>query len=325
MNTILLSHTSDERKMLYSEQAIEELQRFAKIITNPHNRQLTESELIELAQEATIVITTVRAAGSKALFENAPHLTAFIRCGVDIRNIDLAAASDNNIMVCNCPGIYEAPVVELVIGYLCCISRGIVTHHQNLRQGIMERYTTPDLYHKTLGLVGYGAIAKKVAITAKTLGMRVKVFDPFVSELGSNEELVSFKELLTTSDFVSLHAVLNDETEGMIGPKELSWMKSDAWLINTGRGLLIQEDALYQALVNKKIAGAALDVFATEPDILASSLLTLDNVIVTPHIGGWSDRVYKELSMKTVEIVRTIVAGKIPETTVNKSLLSLNG
>lgn len=324
MYTFFLSHTPEELEMLYSAGALKELEGLGKVIKNPYHRQLTNEELIELSHDANFIITTVRAEGSRELFERSPNLISFIRCGVDTRNINIDSASSNGILVCNCPGIYEAPVVELVIGFLCSISRGIPEHNQNLRQGIANRYTRPDLFGKTLGLIGYGSIARKVAITAKTLGMKIVVSDPMINEVGPDEKLVDLDELLSSSDFVSLHAVLNSETEGMIGERELELMKPTAWFINTGRGLLVQEDALFLALSNKKIMGAAVDVFATEPNIIGNPLLTLDNVIATPHIGGWSDRVYDEMSLKTVDIIKTIIKGDVPETTINIGSLDKN-
>src|SRR5699024_7541863 len=144
------------------------------------------------------------------------------------------------------------------------------------------------------GLIGYGSIAKKVADTAKTLGMDVLVYDPFISKTEDSISLVDKNYLLKHADFVSLHAVLNESTKNMIVHKELELMKNTAWLINSGRGELIQEDALHESLVKNRIKGAALDVFATEPNITNNPLIRLNNVISTPHVAGWSSRVYKE-------------------------------
>jgi len=319
MYSIFLAHTPEELEMLYSKEAISLLEGMGKVLFNPYPRVLSDEELTECAADCQFIITTVRTAGSKSLFERSPNLLAFIRAGVDLRNVDIDAATQNGVLVCNCPGIYEAPVVELVIGYLCCISRKIIEHAVNLKKGIANRYTTPDLFGKTLGIVGFGSIGKRVAKAASALGMDILVYDPFVRE--TEYPLVSLEDLLSRSDFVSLHVVLNSKTEGMIGERELSLMKPTAWLINTARGLLIQEQALYSALTKGTIAGAALDVFATEPDIAGNPLLQLPNVIATPHIGGWSTRVYKEISLKTTELIRELISGKIPESAVNKGQL----
>ncbi|WP_067725055.1 NAD(P)-dependent oxidoreductase [Oceanobacillus damuensis] len=325
MYTIILSHTPKELEMLYPEKSLNKLKQLGNVILNPYDRQLTTKEMIEKAHEANFIITTVRFEGNEELFENCPNLISFIRSGVDIRNINMEAAARNGVLVCNCPGIYEAPVVELVIGYLCAISRGIIKHHTELKNGVAQRYTLPDLWRKSLGLIGYGAIARKVAKVAKALGMKILVHDPFINEVESDEQLCSMEELLKNSDFVSLHAVLNSETEGMMGEKEFSLMKSTAWFINSGRGLLVQEKALYEHLVEGKIAGAALDVFATEPNIVENPLVKLDNVIATPHIGGWSSRVYEELSLRTVELVEMMISGEMPDSTYNKNLIKENG
>lgn len=325
MYTFFLSHTPKELKMLYPEKAIKKLKQLGNVRFNPYDRQLTTEEMIEMASDANFIITTVRFAGSEKLFDNLPNLISFIRSGVDIRNINMEAAARNGVLVVNCPGIYEAPVVELVIGYLCVISRGIIKHHNELKKGVAERYTLPDLWGKSLGLIGYGAIAKKVATVAKTLGMKILVHDPFINQVESSVKLCSMEELLKNADFVSLHAVLNSETEGMMGEKEFSLMKSTAWFINSGRGLLVQEDALYNHLVKGKIAGAALDVFATEPDIVGNPLVKLENVIATPHIGGWSSRVYEELSLRTVELAKMMISGDIPDSTCNKDLINGKG
>ncbi len=177
----------------------------------------------------------------------------------------------------------------------------------------------PELAGKTLGLVGCGAIGQALARRACALGMNVLGNDPYMcqDDLGSIVHLAPWNEILARADFLSLHVPLSEETRGMIGAAELARMKPTAVLVNTARAAVVDEEALYKALLERRIAGAALDVFWQEPLPPDSPWLELDNVLLTPHLAGAADDVRKHHSAMVVEDVRTLLSGESPKRLVN--------
>lgn len=221
-------------------------------------------------------------------------------------NIDVKAASEMDIPVIYAPARNANAVAELTIGFLIILCRNILISCNKLKSfGLwrVESYEGTEILGKRLGIIGLGRVGTLVAQKAKALGMDVVVYDPYIPEekiysLGAKP--IDLDNLLATSDFVSIHARLTEKTKGMIGERELELMKPTAYLINTARGPIVNEKALYKALKNGKIAGAALDVFEEEPLKPDNPLLKLDNVILTPHVGGFT----KEARIRSVEIIR---------------------
>jgi D-3-phosphoglycerate dehydrogenase len=212
--------------------------------------------------------------------------------GVDPSRVDLEAAKDFKIWVTNQPGSNAVSVAELVFGQMIALVRH--THEANRavkenRWSDYLKFIGTELAGKTLGIVGLGNIGMRVALRARAFEMDLLVADPYipashVTSLGGR--WVRLEELLGESDFVTIHCPLNRETKGMIGRKELAVMKRSAFLVNAARGGIVDEDALYAILREKKIAGAALDVIATEPPAKNHPLIQLENVLWTPHIGA---------------------------------------
>lgn len=228
-------------------------------------------------------------------------------------NINAAACTARGIPVLYAPGRNSGAVAELAVGLMLAEMRSIARAHISLMQ---EHRWRGDLYvfekvglelgAATVGLIGFGAIGKKVARILHGFGARVLVYDPYVPAESVRQagcEPVALDELLRTADIVSLHARLTPETRGMIGAREIGLMKKSAYLINTARGELIQHEALYRALKEHRIAGAALDVFEAEPPPPESLLYQLDNVTVTTHLGG--------ASVQAAEIGATVLMGEI--------------
>lgn len=242
-------------------------------------------------------------------------------------NVDLDCCKKNDVIVTNTPGRNANSVAELVIGLIICCARHVFSAHDSVRSGraSVKNFSEPvnrerdiiwispslkdvphiafrgtDILGKALGIIGFGAIGRRTASKAKALGMKVIAYDPNVSESALTEvgvEKTDLKDLLSESDFISLHCSETAETRKLIGEKELFLMRRSAYLINTARGSLIDHDALYNALKEKRIAGAAVDVFHYEPIVSQDPFLSLDNFIITPHIGGASSDVVTQHSM----------------------------
>lgn len=210
--------------------------------------------------------------------------------GVGVDHIDLAAAKRQGVIVANCPGANFNSVADLTLGLMLAVARQIPRANQAVHRGEWGRSAGVEIWQKTLGLVGLGAIGRGVARRAAGFEMSVLAYDPYLSAAGVESlgaKAVPLNRLLAEADFVSLHAPLTGKTRNLIDMAALRRMKATAYLINTARGELVDEEALYEGLAQNLIAGAALDVFAKEPPI-GNPLLELPNVVATPHMGAHS-------------------------------------
>ena len=251
------------------------------------SQKMTEDRLINLLEGVDAAIVGVVPMSARVL-ERAAGLKVVVAHGVGVDHIDLDAAARCGVTVANCPGTNDQAVADLTIGLMVSIARGIPFVDQDVRSGKWGRYTGSELWTKTLGLIGLGRIGQGVAKRALGFDMEVLAYDPYVDEEHAQAlgvRMAEFEDVLTSADFLSLHATLTKETHHMIGERELDMMKPSAILINTARGGLVDEAALYEVLVDGRLAGAALDAFATEPPV-RSPLLELENVVVTAHIGA---------------------------------------
>jgi D-3-phosphoglycerate dehydrogenase len=228
---------------------------------------------------------------SGRFIESASRLKAIgvLRGGTE--NVDVKTATARGIAVLNTPGRNARAVAECTIGMILAEIRNIARSHGCLKNGDWRRNfpnssAIPELYEKTVGLVGYGAVGRLVAGYLAAFGSRILAYDPFVTGDPAPAELVDLETLLRESEVVSIHARLTPETHHLIGERELSLMKPSAVLVNTARSGLVDEQALVRALSERRIMGAALDVFDTEPLPPGHPLLTLDNVTITPHLAG---------------------------------------
>jgi D-3-phosphoglycerate dehydrogenase len=283
-----------------------------EVVKADMNLEMTEARLIELLHDVDGAIIGVVPMTARVL-ESAPRLKVISMHGVGVDHVDLTAAARLGIVVANCPGTNDQAVADLAIGLMIAIARKIPQVDRHLRQGGWGRHSGSELWNKTLGLIGLGRIGRGVAKRALGFDMQVLVYDPYVHPEQVDlpgVRLTSFEEVLKSADFLSLHAVLNDETRNMLGIEQFRMMKSTAYLVNTARGGLIDEQALYQALITGLIAGAALDVFVEEPPI-GSPLLELENVVLTPHIGAHTQEAIERMGVIAARnVVQTLQGGQ---------------
>jgi D-3-phosphoglycerate dehydrogenase / 2-oxoglutarate reductase len=285
----------------------------------------SESELVSLAPEADAILTNWARVPEAAL-EAAPRCCIVARYGVGVDNIPVERATELGILVANVPDFCLDEVSDHAIALLLACARRIVLFDRSTSAGGWNLDLAPGLPRlrgQTLGLVGFGNIARALVPKARGLGLRLLAHTPRLQE----EEAAGvdctrdLDRLLAESDYVSLHAPATPDTRGLIGERELRAMKPTAYLINTSRGSLVDEDALGRALTEGWIAGAALDVLVSEPPPPGHRLLSLDNAIVTPHAAFYSETAIEELQTKAAQNVAAALRGEIPETTINPSVL----
>jgi D-3-phosphoglycerate dehydrogenase / 2-oxoglutarate reductase len=238
--------------------------------------------------------------------------------GVDASRIDLDAARQHKVWVTNNPGVNAVAVAELTIGQMIALSRDNVEADRAVKDNRWAdylRFTGFELAGKALGIVGMGNIGTRVALRARAFEMSLLVYDPYipaspVAALGGR--WVGLDEVFAGSDFVTLHCPLNKETHHLIGERQFSLMRKSAYLVNLARGGVVDEDALYRALSERRIAGAAIDVLETEPPRKDHPLLRLDNVLLTPHVGGSTREAQKRGEWGAAEEVVRVLEGKKP-------------
>ena len=269
----------------------------------------TEDRVIEMARDADGILC-VRADITAKVMDALPRLKVVGRYGIGLDNIDTEAAAERGIAVVYAPGFCAREVADHTMAMLLACSRKLEPLHRALLQGTWGRDAASPmsaLYAQTVGLIGFGQIGRAVATRARAFGLRVLAFDPAVdakTAAALGVELVPMETLIGESDYVSLHMPLTSATRHLIDEQRIARMKPTAFLINTSRGPLVDEPALATALAKRQIAGAALDVFEREPLPESSPLVRLDNVLLSPHIGGLSD----EAQVQLREIVSTAMA-----------------
>ena len=274
--------------------------------------------LIEAAHDVEIIVADRSTEGRAETFPRLPSLRAFVRCAVDIRNIDIEAASAAGVLVTRAgPGFVQA-VAELALGFMVDLSRGISRSAEDYHAGRKTEVTMGrQLAGSCLGIIGYGNIGRYLARVAKTLGMQVLIADPFVTILDAGLEQVSLEALLTRSDYVVCLAIANENTENLVGQAALARMQPHAFFINLSRGNLVDEAALAAALRENRIAGAAMDVGRALDQMPTPELARYSNVIATPHIGGLTPQAIEHQALETVRQVEAIIKGEIPFGAVN--------
>jgi D-3-phosphoglycerate dehydrogenase len=317
---VLLTHTPQSRAQYYGERSLQGLQAIAQVKLHEASDALDAAALIEAAGDVEIIVADRLTAGPGEIFPRLPKLRAFVRCAVDIRNIDVDAASAAGVLVTQAgPGFVQS-VAELALGFMVDLSRGVSRAATDYHAGrkpevIMGR----QLAGSRLGIIGYGSIGRYLADIAKVLGMEVLVADPFATVNDAAIQHVPLDDLLARSDYVVCLAVANEKTENLIGQAVLARMRSHAFFINLSRGNLVDEAALASALRENRIAGAAMDVGRALDQMPTPELAMLPNVIATPHIGGLTPPAIESQSLETVRQVGKIIAGEVPVGAVNAS------
>ncbi|MBI4318214.1 MAG: phosphoglycerate dehydrogenase [Chloroflexi bacterium] len=244
------------------------------------------------------------------------------RAGVGVDNVDVETATSKGILVVNSPGGNTTAAAEHTIGLILALSRNIPQANAALHSGKWERsrFTGVEVLNKVIGIVGLGRVGTEVARRAQGLLMRVVAFDPFLSEEAAHKlgvEMLPLQDVLHRADYLTVHVPLTSETHHLLGSRELSLMKTGARLINAARGGIIDEGALFDALRSGHLAGAALDVFETEPLSATSPLLTVPNVIVTPHLGAATKEAQVNVAVDVAEDVLAALRGEIVRNAVN--------
>jgi D-3-phosphoglycerate dehydrogenase / 2-oxoglutarate reductase len=270
-------------------------------VLNPYGKKLTEEEIVELSKGAVGIIAGTENIAEKVIESNS-NLKVISRYGIGMDNIDLESAEKNNVIVYNTPETPSIAVAELTITLIFNLLKKIYIMDAKLKKNNWNPEIGTMLSGKTVGILGLGRIGKKVVKFLQPFNVKVIAFDISQDEDFNNKnniEMVSFEKLLKESDIVTIHLPYNDKTKYIVNKNSFKIMKNTSFLINTARGGIIDEDDLYDALNNKKIAGSALDVFENEPKV--GKLKELENIILTPHIATLTVETRKEMEIEAAE------------------------
>ena len=283
-----------------------------------------EALFAALAEADAVLVRSATKVDAEAL-SHAPKLKVIARAGVGLDNVDIKAATTAGVMVVNAPTSNIVSAAELTIGHILSLARRIPAAHASLSGGAWKRssFTGAELFEKTVGIVGLGRIGALVAARLNAFDMRVIAFDPYVTSARAQQlgvQLVSLDELVAEADFLTIHMPKTPETTGMIAAEQFAAMKPTAFVVNVARGGLIDEADLHEALVSGEIAGAGLDVFTSEPPVegsTAQALLSLPNVVVTPHLGASTEEAQEKAGVSVARSVRLALGGDLVPDAVN--------
>jgi D-3-phosphoglycerate dehydrogenase len=284
----------------------------------------TQEILAQEARDADAII--VRAFGSitATIMDASPRLKLIGKHGVGFDNIDIKAATERGIPVVYTPFANTDAVADHTMGLMIALAKRIAEADRALKHGaswgLRYELIGTDVAGKTLGIIGLGRIGGAVAKRAGGFGMRILAYDPYAPKeraIALGAELVDLDTLLRSSDFVSIHVPLTEETRGLVGRRELSLMKRGAFLINTSRGGIVDEEALLEALSSGHLAGAALDVLEKEPPEPENPLIKMENVIVTPHMAAHTKETLRKMAVTVAEDVVRVLRGERPLYLVN--------
>ena len=311
---ILLTHSPEAMKLYYGERALAGLRAVGEVILNSKSSSLEGDALIEAAKDCELIVSYRQSPGPAKVFESLPKLKAFLRCAIDIRNVDVAAASRAGVLVTQASAGFVTSVSEMVFGFMIDLARGVIPathlyHHNRVPPARMGR----ELKGSTIGVIGYGQIGREVVRLARAFGMNVLVNDPYAADVKS----VPLEKLLAESDFVVPLAVATEETENLINEKTIRIMKRGTFLINVSRGNLVDEQALEAALKSGHLGGCAMDVGRAPDQMPMLPLAARPDVIATPHIAGLTVPAIEHQSMETVAQAAEIVKGRAPKGAVN--------
>jgi D-3-phosphoglycerate dehydrogenase / 2-oxoglutarate reductase len=323
MARIFLTHVPDMLRNYYGERAVAALRELGEVRINDTGRVLDADALAAAARGCEIVVSDRQTPGPAAFFRNAPDLVAFLRCAVDIRNVDVAAASAAGVLVTHATPGFAASVAEMTIGLMIDLARNVSDSALVYRQGrAPEARIGRQLRGATLGIIGYGAIGQYLAPLGVALGMSVLVSDPHrqVSEPGLRQ--VAFETLLAQADFVVCLAVATAATENLMDAAAFARMQPGAFFVNMSRGNLVDEAALARALDERRIAGAAMDVGRAADQMPSLALASRPDVIATPHAAGLTPQAIEHQAFDTVRQVAELVAGRMPPHAVNPEAAS---
>jgi D-3-phosphoglycerate dehydrogenase / 2-oxoglutarate reductase len=316
---IFLSHTPDMLANYYGPRAVAALKDIAEVVTNPTGEPLDADALARHAAGCTVIVSDRMTPGPTRFFYQAPDtLVAFLRCAVDIRNIDVEAASRHGILVTQATPGFAASVSELGIAMMIDLARGMSEAVGTYRAGTLPSARMGrQLQGSTVGIIGYGVIAQHFAKLASAFGMTVLAFDPYKTITDPHVRQASFETTLSEADFVVCLAVATEETENLMNAAAFARMQRHAYFVNLSRGNLVDEPALASALDARQIAGAAMDVGRAPDQMPSPDLAIRPDVIAVPHIGGLTPGAVEHQAFDTVEQARAILSGRVPPHAVN--------
>jgi D-3-phosphoglycerate dehydrogenase / 2-oxoglutarate reductase len=318
LGVILLTHTDEARALYYGERAETRLNALGvPVRLNRSGRPLDGDALIDAAQGARIIIADRAVPAPASLFAALPDLVAFVRGAVDIRTVDVEAASRHGVLVTRASPGFDASVCELVLGLMVDLARGVSDAVLAYRAGRQPPVRMGrQIAGATVGVIGYGGIGRRLARLLLALEARVLVSDPY-ADIDDGPEQASLPALLAQSDYVVCAAIANAETANLLNAETIGAMKSGAFLINISRGELLDDAALADALDRGHLAGAALDVGRAPDQMPAPALAGRPDVIATPHIGGLTRAAADHQALETVRQAAAILRGEAPEGSVN--------
>ena len=290
-----------------------------EIVTPQQDLPLRGRELVELVGDVDALLVGMDEV-TASVIESATRLKVVSKHGAGVDNIDVAAATRAGVVVTNTPGANQGAVAELTMGLILAALRQLPYHDGLVKSGGWSRRIGTELGGRTVGLVGLGRIGKEVALRLEGFRVSLIAHDTVPDESFASQHHIMFvplKELLGRSDVVTLHAALTPQSRNLIGPDELACMKPNAYLINTARGGLVDEEALFAALKEGRLAGAALDVFADEPPTDSPLLQLGDKVLLTPHLGAQTTETVIRMGRAAAQCIVDVLAGRRPEGLVN--------
>jgi glyoxylate reductase len=297
-----------------------------ELIVNEEDDPPTRIQLLEAVRDCEGVVIALTEKIDEEFLKNAPRLKVVSSFSVGLDHVDVRACTSRGVLVTNTPDVLTDATADLAFALILASLRRVGEGERFMREGKWSRSWSPNLLvgqdatGATLGIVGYGRIGRAVAKRARGFGMRIVYHNrhPVPSE---DATFLPFDELLKISDIVSVHVPLNDETRRMFGKREFSLMKKSAVFINTSRGGTVDQAALSEALIEKKIFSAGLDVFESEPIAPEDPLLKLENVVIVPHIGSASIGARSGMAQLAAQNLIDALSGKIPKAVANKELL----
>ncbi|MBK1658956.1 NAD(P)-dependent oxidoreductase [Paracraurococcus ruber] len=315
---VFLTHPPDALANYYGERALAALRGVAEVVLNPTGRHLAGRDLAEAAAGCQAIVSYRQSPGEAETFRHAPDLVAFLRCAVDIRNVDVAAASEAGVLVTRATPGFIPSVAELVIGQMVDLARGVSAAAAGYHRGeVPPARMGLQLAGSTLGIIGYGAIGRYLAPLGLALGMRVLVADPHAAPEDPRLEHIPFERLLAKSDVVVCLAVATEATENLLDAAAFARMKPGALFLNPSRGNLVDEAALLAALEGGRLGGVAMDVGRAPDQMPTPAVARHPKVVATPHIGGLTPQAIEHQAFDTVRQVTALAEGRVPENAVN--------
>lgn len=315
---VFLTHGPRALANYYGERALSALQAIAEVQRSPHDGPWSSATLADAAHGCDIIVSERRTGCDAALLERLPHLLAFCRCAVDLRQVDVAAASRHGVLVTNASAGFMTSVSEWIVGVMLDLSRRISAAASAYHAGLTPAPTMGrELRDATLGIIGYGQIGRTLADLGLAFGMRVVVADPHATVSNPALRKVELPALLAQADYVVCLAAATEETENLMNAAAFAAMKPSAYFVNAARGNLVDEAALLAALDQGTLAGCALDVGRAPDQMPSPELARHPRVIATPHIGGLTPAAIEHQAMETVQQVSDILHGRLPRGAVN--------